>query len=110
MSESNNVKIMEKKVLLFFLCSFFPVVYKIVPPPLATASFSIPDLFIEDDKSSGDPWNKVSLNILSEKQSSVSELFIENIIAVIDANFTVAKKKASIFSGFRAQASPAKRG
>ena len=48
MSESNNVKKNGKEstvIYLFIFCSFFPVVYKRVPPPLATASFSIPDLF-----------------------------------------------------------------
>lgn len=71
-------KRMEKKVLLFiyfFFAVFFPVVYKIVPPQLATASFSIPDLFsVAHDRGREKLWGsteQVSLNIppLSEKQS-----------------------------------------
>ena len=67
---------MEKKALLFIYL-FFAVFFLSYTKEyrlhslLHHSRFQTSSLLhmIEDEKSSGDPWNKVSLNILSEKQS-----------------------------------------
>ena len=75
MSESNNVKKNGKGstvIYLFFAVFFLSYTKEYrLNSLLHHSRFQTSSLLhmIEDEKSSGDPWNKVSLNILSEKQS-----------------------------------------